>query len=84
MVCTFGSITVTANSSTNLPVCTGFTDVCINITDIGGDLPASNHSSINNCHVMTPYGQTGTTSTSSACGVISWSASQSTSGWVIQ
>ncbi len=80
-VCQWGQITVPAFSSVNLPVCAGWIEVCINIVDIGGDVPPSNHTSLGNCHVMTPYGQTGTTSTTASCPGYSWSASQGTSSW---
>jgi len=80
-VCQWGQITVPANSSVNLPVCNGWIEVCINIVDIGGDIPPSNHTTLGNCHLITPYGQTGTTSTTASCPGYSWSASQGTSSW---
>ena len=76
MVCTFGSITVPANSKVNLPVCGNWVDICINISTIGGDAPPSNHTTLNVCHTGQPSSASGTTSTSSLCGSISWVSNQ--------
>ena len=81
-VCQWGSITVPGNGgSVNLPVCSGWCEICITITDIGGDSPSFNHTTLNCCHPVTPTGQTGTTSSSATCPSYGWSATQTGSNW---
>lgn len=59
-VCSFGTVTIPANSSTSLTLCAGYGEICIWIIDIGGTTPALNHSNVvGTCHSITPFGQTG-------------------------
>jgi hypothetical protein len=83
VVCQWGQIPVKGNGgSVNLPLCSGWTDICIVILDIGGDVAPSNHSvATGNCHAITPFGQTGVTSTTATCPVYSWNAVQTINDW---
>lgn len=81
-VCSSGTFVVNGNGGLyNLPVCNGWLDICISIIDIGGDPPPANHFSFNICHMITPYGQSGTTSTSATCQSYSWFTSISGTSW---
>lgn len=81
-VCKWGQLTIPGSGGTvNLPVCTGWIEICIVIIDIGGDGAPLNHTSLGTCHVMTPYGQTGTTSTTATCPAYSWNAVQTGTDW---
>jgi hypothetical protein len=83
-----GVLTIPAGGSGYvLPDCTPTgnpCDACIIITDIGGWTPPSNHSSSNVGHVMTPYGQSGSTGSGSCAPGTPWVATQTSGSWIIQ
>ena len=63
-VCTSGSIVVPAMGTAILPTCAGYVGMCLIITNIGGATPPPNHIWVGIgpvCHVLVPYGQSGTT-----------------------
>lgn len=58
-------------------------DMCITIQSIGGCTVPQNHASLNVCHVMTPYGQTGALN-NSCCGTsISYNVVYTPTDWTI-
>lgn len=83
-LCSWGTITIPANSTTNLTLCSGNLEICIVIMDIGGSTPAANHSNvIGNCHNMTPYGQTGSGIGVACSSTGSWTATHLAGSWTI-
>lgn len=78
--CKFGTLTVPPGS-TLVTNCPGFSGICIVITTIGGSAVAGNHAGTSSCHVITPYGQSGTIAGCTSSG--NWTAFAGSSSWII-
>lgn len=73
-VCQWGTITIPPSGTVMMPLCNGWTDICLNILDIGGDGPSGGHFNLyNTCHsgIVT---DSGTTSTTADCPNQNWTA----------
>lgn len=81
-VCSFSTILIPAGSIKNLTLCPGYMDFCVWIIDIDGCAVTANHASNSICHIMVPFGQTGTLATNCCLG-ITWTAILSPASWTI-
>jgi hypothetical protein len=81
-VCKFSTITIPANTSVVVSDCSPLQyGICINILDIGGFSPASNHyTDALSCHPVISFGQSGTTSCSNSA---TWTATVLGTVWTI-
>lgn len=76
-----GTVTVPAGQSVNLP-CAIYDEVCINVIDIGGEVPGFNHTTLSVCHTGVNTWNA-TLSGTGTCGTISWQTLETAGGWTI-
>ena len=57
--CSSGTVSMNAGDIIMFTVCDPNGDMCITIQTIGSCTVPQNHASLNVCHIMTPYGQSG-------------------------
>lgn len=82
--CSWGSFTLSGGGGTNiLSTCTPYDGICVWIMSIDGCSVPNNHASTSGCHILVPFGQSGTLS-SSCCNCVTWNAVLTPTGWSIQ